>query len=416
MKKTSFFLNAAATAVFAFAMGTCFQSCAVEDNPSPEPQPEPEPAPLVVDGEDLQDAIDRAFANGDEVVKLPAGVKLTMNQPIEWGLDMIILGDTDAPAVITMAEGAKFVIGGSFDLENVVFDASATDAPFIEMKALPSPEEGTAGFVKLNEAGAYEVDIIQLNNVGVAGLKRQFFSMNQQKYLINQLMIRNSIIHVDGTNKKPVIDCSGSGSGLFANVEINMSTIFAIPAIEYNGGLFSTQSGSTASTVGAEELNFVITSSTLYNVPFGKTTCTLRENNKNYQYYKVNNNIIVNCGKKNEFLVGLAAGRVSNKANWTASGNVINWMTDEGTIDIGADEATKIGLETSPTIEGIANFANPALGDFSNGLGVGDPRWISIGDVPGAIPQLVREDANLIYVVDKIVEKAIRLDMKVEVK
>ena len=380
MKKTSFFLNAAATSVFALALCAGFQSCAIEDNPLPGPKP----APLVVDGEDLLDAIDRALDKGDDVVKLPAGVKLTMNQPIENGLDLMISGDPDNPAVITMAEGAMFVVGGKFILENVIFDASASDAPFIEAKPLPTDDEGHIVSVRTNEAGAYEVSSILLDNVYVVGLKRQLFSMAQKKYLINEFAIRNSIIHVDGTNKKPVIDCSGSGSGLIENVEINMSTIFANPAIELNGGLFSTQSGSTASAVGAEELNFIINASTLYNVPFGKTTCTLRENNKNYQFYKVNNNIIVNCGKKNEFLVGLAGGRVSNKDNWMASGNIINWMTDEGYTDIGADEAAKIGLETSPAAEGIANFANPAMGNFSTGLAFGDPRWISVGDIPGA--------------------------------
>ena len=236
-------------------------------------------------------------------------------------------------------------------------DASDLKKPFIQMSATPS--------VVANDKGGYEIDGVTIKDVTITGLPYQLFYANKQNYLLKQLLVENSIIGINGTNKKTIFDFNGGGNVL--DLTVNKSTLWANPTNGQNGGFFSSQSGKNVTDLSSAtdlRTTLTITSSTLYNITNGKTVNSLRNNNQAYQYVVIKDNVITDCGKKNEFLVGLMGGRIdaSKVANWTVSGNVINW----GGADVLAAEATKSGL-TDIGIAGAVTFTDAANGDF-NGI------------------------------------------------
>ena len=264
---------------------------------------------------------------------------------------------------INLAEGGNYTISASIvapanvtiNGNGATVDASALTTPFIQMSATPCADA--------NDKGGYEIDGVTIKDVTITGLPYQLFYANKQNYLLKQLLVENSVIGINGTNKKTIFDFNGGGNVL--DLTVNKSTLWANPTNGQNGGFFSSQSGKNVTDLSSAtdlRTTLTITSSTLYNITNGKTVNTLRNNNQAYQYVVVKDNVIADCGKKNEFLVGLMGGRIdaSKVANWTVSGNVINW----GGADVLAAEATKSGL-TDIGIAGAVTFADVANGDFN---------------------------------------------------
>ena len=306
-------------------------------------------------------------------ITLAADGAYTVGQTLAVNCPVTIKGDAEKPATI---------------------DASALEAPMVQLTADIHPDfTKTEGFAKQNEDGTEEVtDYTYTNlgsmvfeNVNISGLKRQLFYANKQRVILDELAVRNSIIGADGTAKKTFFDFNGGGNT--KKLEVSNSTIWANPTNGQNGGFFSSQSSQDVLEFypGFTQL-FQITNSTLYNITNGKTVSTLRKNSQAHMKYEVKNNLVVGCGKKNQFLVGLNAGQGGKANNWDVSGNSIQWFetAEDGTVafeDILASEKAAGGITEG--VEGIVAFANdPATGDFTlaqcpqNTAKVGDPRWL----------------------------------------
>ena len=279
-----------------------------------------------------------AIAASDEVTALLGeGVSITLPA---GGIDLsgkkvTIKGDDKKPATFTMGANG-IIINNNFKIENAKINGSTLTTPFIKMATLP-----TTG---LNDKGAYEIDYVAFENVEITGIPYQLFYANGQKYLINTFIIENSTISRVGVNKKALIDFKGGGFPL--NVILNKSTIESDATTQHqNGDLFSTESGAKITDVTSDadaKHTFTVTNCKLTKIANGKTLCTLRENNKNYQYYVVKDNVVANCGKSGQFLKGFCAGQnISKKENWTASGNVV---TFDG-VDKGKDENSSSGID-----------------------------------------------------------------------
>ena len=223
-----------------------------------------------------------------------------------------------------------------------------------------------------------EVDEIAFNNVSMKIATRLFYA-NRSKFWIRKLSVDNCVIAVDGTFKKSIFDCNGGGNVKLLSV--NNSTIYANPKVGQNGGFFSSQSSQKPTEFGeGETQTFQITNSTLYNITNGNDMVTLREKDKEYLSFIVRNNIIVNCGKNNQFFKGLAGGSDAKKAQWDVDGNIINW----GGADVSTTETAKgTNDEVKNSVRGIVSFKAADDGDFNGEVAVytaapetlGDPRW-----------------------------------------
>ena len=321
MKKLSIFASALALML----CGT-FTSCSVEDNATgdgglTEVLDNGDALKKAVEMYGTEDGVLDLSESDIEILVIPEGDEYVIVEPTT------IIGN----GKLTLIAKNSLFLSSSLTLKNLKIDASELNAPLVKMDELPEGSD------------AVEVDMISFDGVTVEGLKNQLIYGNKQKYLIKELSIINSTINIVGAVKKTVIDFNGGGLPL--NVTISNSTIAADEATQWqNGGLFSTQSGSRLADVTSDTnvtSTFTIADSKLTNIAKGKTTCTLRQNNQAWQYYVVTDNTITNCGKKGEFLVGIAAGRINKKENWTASGNTITFDGE----DVGAAENTKSGIE-----------------------------------------------------------------------
>ena len=261
---------------------------------------------------------------------------------------------------------------------STTIDASALEGPMILVSKEIHPSF-------INESEAYEIGSFKFEDLNIIGLKRQFFFANEMKVFVNELSVKNSIIGIDGTAKKTIFDFARGGNT--AMLAIENSTIYAIPSNAQNGGFFSAQSSQDVPSLGGTTKTTSIKNSTLYGIATEKTTSTPRRNNNDYITYEVKSSIIVDCGKRGQFLKGLNGGQPGNNCVWDIDGNAFQWTetVDENPVitDISADETC--GGEVKNNVAGNLVFAdrpnaegNFTLGDCpQNDAKIGDPRWIN---------------------------------------
>ena len=258
-----------------------------------------------------------------------------------------------------------FVLAGlSTTTERVKIDASELNGPFVQMSKEPT--------LKTNEKGAFVDGRVTFMAVDINNLKQQLVYANKTQYLMEGVGVFDCVIGIDGTAKKTIFDFNGGGNT--KELLVSNSTIWANPTNGQNGGFFSSQSSKDVRELDETATQtFTITNNTLYNITYGKTANTLRKNSQEYQKFIVANNIIVNCGKSNQFLKGLNAGQAGKDVNWEVDSNVFNF---DGAIS----EEQQIGSSEDNiknTINVLVQFKDAENGDFTQG-GVkeaGDPRW-----------------------------------------
>ncbi len=311
----------------------------------------------VADGADLAEVLAEAGGAKNITLNLAADGEYTFGSAASVAGNLAIVGVEDAPAKITMADGLETI--ASVTLKNVVVDASALKVPVIKMGNLPA--EGR------NEKDAVCIDGLVIENCKFVRLPYQLFYANKQNYLLNKIQVENTVIDVNGTAKKTVFDFNSGGD--VENLTINNSTIYANPSAESNGCFYSTQSGKGVSDLGGTSQVISITNSTIYNMCYAKTVNTLRRNSQNWQLFVVKNNIVVNSGKKGQFVKGLNSGQNGKVTNYDVDNNVFNF---DG--EVVEEQAPEGAINNS--IEVVVEFADAENGNFTqSNVTVGDPRW-----------------------------------------
>ena len=304
---------------------------------------------------------------------------------ITAALTAATFGKTAQNITINLAENGAYTVSNSIEVpagltingNGATIDASALTVPVIKMSTTPS--------VSTNEKDAYLSDGIIVKDLKVTGVKYQFIYGNKMKYLLAKVEVDNSVIAIDGTNKKTIFDFNGGGNA--SEIIINKSTLWANPSNAQNGGLFSSQSGhGSIQDLGSEKQLFAITNSTIYNIAYGKTTNTQRRNNTAGMEFKVENSIIANSGKSGQFIVGLNGGSANAAQTYTINNNIFNFDA----ADVSAAEQTKVQEKIADkelnSIAGVVTFTDAANGDFGGTFTLasgateptskpGDPRW-----------------------------------------
>ena len=260
--------------------------------------------------------------------------------------------------------------------------------PFVQINNDWAPTEGP------NEKGFYDnVYNVSFKNFNLTALKGQVFYANKQKYLIPYMTVDNCQFRMEGATNKTFFDFNGGG--FVESLTINNSTLSSDDATKWsNGGFFSTQSGTKLDDCGAQQMKFLLTNNTFYNVAKGKTLSTLRESSKKWLSFEVLNNVVVNSGKKGQFVKGLNAGNDNATPSWLVNYNSFQWTDDNKTfediIESEVSGAGKCGI--SGLIEGVIAFKYAVTDDEPDAailLGnytlddcvqktsmIGDPRWL----------------------------------------
>ncbi len=306
---------------------------------------------------------------------LEPGALYTISQPLQVMTAIEIVGDAEYPAMIDARE-----LGAN---------------PFVQIM---SDKVSILAIKEPNEKGFFtNIYNVAFKNFRLENLKGQLFYANKQRYLIPYMTVDNCTVRMTGATKKTFFDFTGGG--FVELLTVNNSTLSADDATTWqNGGFFSTQSGTKFEDCGADRQKFVLTNNTFYNVCKGKTTSTLRENSKAFMDFEVINNVIVNSGKKGQFVKGLNAGNDKKEPTWLVNYNAFQWTEDNATFeDISeSEESGAANCGISGSIAGeiaflyavdnvdellpMIQYGNYTLADCPQKTAkTGDPRWLDDG-------------------------------------
>jgi hypothetical protein len=306
---------------------------------------------------DISEALSNAIKAIEDNGNQAGDITINLKNGVTYSITKSIV----APAAVTIYGNGATIAA-----------ADTMSTPIIKMSATPA--------IEANADGYYVIPSIDIKQVNVVGVNKQFFYCNKTKYLINEFHVDSTYINVNSGNST-IFDFNGGGVvGMF---EINNSTI-ASPDSAHTGQLFSTQS--SQKVVDEAKLSgktISIQNSTFYKIAYGVKTCALRQNNQTWLSFIVKRNNVVNCGKKGQFLRGLNGGTGGAAPTWDVEGNAFTYngedVSDEE-IDGDKDEPVR------DNVKGIMLFADPANGLFygnfqldatmaSAPATLGDPRW-----------------------------------------
>ena len=304
---------------------------------------------------------------------IPAYIKLTL----QGGADYVISKPIEIMTAIQ-------ILGN--DVNNPAnIDASALGTnPFVKIMTTTADEQPAEPNSDKLYTTIYNAEF---KNINVSGLKGQFFFSNGQAYLLPHFTVDNCVIGMKGASGKTMFQFNG---GYVENFSVTNSTLWADDATTWsNGGLFSTQSGANKPASIAKQ-TLTIKNNTVYNISKGKVTATLRQNSKDWMWFEVKNNIIVNCGETGgKFIYGLNARQNNNKCNWVVLNNSFFETKDNETFtDVSEGEMTNgSNMSIAACVTGDIVFLSGkdgiAEGNFSLGAcpqreaKIGDPRWLS---------------------------------------
>ena len=365
MKKFSFFLNCAATALFAIALTACQD---VKDNPSVDPS---QKALTIQSGDTLAPVYKQlAATTNDIVIEIPAGVDTVYTGKIELtaGQKFTLVGDEKNPPVVVPTASMKFA--NTFTIKNVIFDCSNFTNHLLMMISTPDEE------LKINDKDGnfayYAIkDPVLIENVIAKGLSKAFFYDNNQKYFFDEFTINNCIVGYKNQGNV-VINFNAS---MILNFNFTNSTFFSLNQTDKNFiGLNGSKRPWEVAGYESTPTKFVCKNNTFYNMACKKqffNTNRLKGQIK-YVYY-VDNNIFMNTSNKK--IYGNMTNNTNNgKIQIQASNNVYLW---DGTFFAETNYNGDAGVQLDPQFKNAeeGNF-RPTNLEFLNLETIpGDPRW-----------------------------------------
>ena len=352
MKKFSFFLSCAASAMFAIALTSCE---AVQDNPSGG---DPSQQAITIQSGDTLALVYKQLAatTNDIVIEIPAGVDTVYTGKIELapGQKFTLVGDEKNPPVVVPTASMKF--GNTFTIKNVIFDCSKFTNHLLMMTKGDAADES----LKV-ESGQYVIKTpVVIENVVAKGLTKAFFYDNGAPYAFEEFTIFNCNVGYK------------SQGNLVLNFAASMAINFSIVK-EAGTANFIAMSGKRPWQItGYEDKEglFICAYNTFANIAYKKqffNTNTLKGQNK-YKYAVVSN-IFYNCSNKKIY------GNMTNNKNQVgAANNVYLWDdTFFAETNYNGDEGVQLDPQFKAPEEG--NFRPTSLVFLNLETIPGDPRW-----------------------------------------
>ena len=276
---------------------------------------------------------------------------------------------------INLTKDAAYTISAPIEAPNslvingngATIDASALTGNLIQMAAVESPTEWTAANVTIK-------------SVIVKGLKKALFYSTNKKYVAENFVIDNCVVEqaADATT----IDYTKGSTA--KNITVTNSTFYAPTATTKS--FYSSQGGEKYTEYDASGVQtFTFKNNTMYNLAYGKNFFSHRQANQTWLAYDVEDNIFVNCGKKEQVIKGMNGGQSGKNPTWTIKGNIFNYDGADTSAKEDTGDTTE-GENVQNSIVAIVTFEDAAAGKFNGELGVatvpttetvtvGDPRW-----------------------------------------
>ena len=224
MKKFSFFLNCAATSLFAIALTACQD---VKDNPSGNDNPAKQTIEIK-NGDELAGIIDQlAVTAGDEiVVEIPAGIEVTTGEiTTPYGKKLTIVSDEKNPATIKAT--APIILSNKIALKNVNICAEGMDASSNVFEYNAEPDETLKGAAGNGEMYNILGEAIKLENVNIDNIPGGFLYDNGKAYVPEQVIIDNCILQfVPAAGNKNAFQFNTNNNGI-KSLTIKNTTAYA---------------------------------------------------------------------------------------------------------------------------------------------------------------------------------------------
>jgi len=373
MKKISFFLNCAASAMFAIALTACN---ATEDNPTGF-DPSLKPSQQVIEikeGDELAAIIDQMAATaGDEIfVELPSGINVVTGEiTTPNGKKVTIVGD----GTQTIKATAPIIVSNAIAVKNVAINAAAVDWGLFQYNTTPDPDLLNA--VKPDNTNNFyniQGEAFLLENVVIDSLNVRLVYDNKVKINPEQLIIDNCIIKMTTPKAlNAMIDFQAGGVKTF---KIQNSTIYGVGTSSLKYVMYASSNAQLAKfgyDTATDSMSVQLLNNTFYN------PCSNYFGNyngfQNYTKYLVLNNIFYNMknnGNTSQIAQRICANRFGTKSSAVFNDNL--YMNDGVLLDQGTnfDKGNKITIDPGFSMPD-RGFFHPTNKSFPKT--VGDLRW-----------------------------------------
>ncbi len=168
----------------------------------------------------------------DLIYDLEPGGQYTMSGKIDFGAQnsMIrVIGDDNA--LITCSDGACFIFGNGFKMQNINIDNTDNTANgLFTMSDTPSESLSTEALgykaAGANQNGYVMTNPVSLKNVNIKNLKKSLIYGNKTSWSLTNLIIENCIIQLDNDGSNGVINMYGASNGLIKSIQISNNTFY----------------------------------------------------------------------------------------------------------------------------------------------------------------------------------------------
>jgi len=362
MKKFSFFLSCAASAMFAIALTSCE---AVQDNPSggdPSKQ-----AITIQHGDTLATIYQQLAATTDNIViGIPAGVDTVYTGKIELtpGQTFSLIGDEKNPPVVVPTASMKFA--NAFTIKNVIFDCEQVEEANHLLMMISEPDED----LKV-ESGQYVIkQPVLIENVVVKGLSKAFFYDNGKPYAFESFTINNCIVGYKAQGNLAI----NLAASMAINFSILNSTFYSVDKETSTSNFIGLSGKRPWQITGYEEGigKLLCQNNTFANVAYKKQFLNTNTLKGQVKYtYVVKNNIFFNTSNKKIYA---NMTNTSAKQQVIAENNVYLW---DGTFFAETSFNGDGGVQLDPKFKALeeGNFRPTNVAFLNLETIPGDPRW-----------------------------------------
>lgn len=310
---------------------------------------------------------------------LEEGAEYTLSKSVDFFNKQVTLRTTNKSnrAKVRLVGAASFRTSTGLTLKYIEFNCAEGTEPLIALSETPDESiKGATG------SGDYYniMKPITINGCLVENVKGTLFYDGKKKYCVGNLLIDNSVIHLNVDAAGTVYDQSiiDAYNGHVNNFTMQNSTVWStgtgadgLYLVRYNNSGRCDRAGYTADYVNFKN-------NTLYNISKTGQLCNYGGlQGRKTSNYTVTDNIFVDCSNKT-VARRIVAGRLGDaKANFANN----TYMFD-GKFEESQAENFSTYDPSGTAIEEDPQFKDPANGDFTVGGGAqlskmtGDPRWL----------------------------------------
>ncbi|MDO4758700.1 MAG: DUF4992 family lipoprotein [Rikenellaceae bacterium] len=327
------------------------------------------------------------------VYQLEAGGQYTLNNPIDFNLDKVMVRTADAsnPAIITVSEGGCFQTQAGLKVLNIKFDCTAqTSEGLIAMSPTPDPsiENKVLGYTGGNSGNYLVLKPIIVENVWIKNLPKALLYDSKQKYAVKDFRILNCLIQCKNGTGTSFLDFDNGGIVL-RDMTVENNTIWNVSTnksgyvIRFSNGSNSQKAFGSNSSVQSN-VNHVWNNNTFAKMMTGKDFANNMPTRAN-AYFTMTNNNFFDCYRLYQYLQNNATTHCKDNVIWYVETSPQSNDTGSRKPDTGDAFFAKLEEGTTPN----ANAADLPVIDLNAENGgvnfkasgalsstVGDPRWL----------------------------------------